>query len=309
MYTVRKYHNNDFNTWNQFVASAKNATFLFHRNFMEYHKDRFEDFSLMIFKGPLLIAALPANIKNNEVYSHQGLTYGGLLLNKSIGVAKVETIFKAILVFLKNAEIQFFTLKQLPYLYHKTANFELDALLLNYSDNTILKRAQGFTIDYRLPLTIHKTKQKHYKKNQSLKFKIITTNDFTSFWNTILIPRLKEKHKATPVHTLEEITSLAHSFPKNIEQYNIYKDQQLLAGITIFKTETVIKSQYGATSAAGEKYRALDFLFIYLINLFKEKGYRFFDMGIISGNYSLLKQKEELGGAQYIQDSYRFKIK
>ncbi len=50
--------------WNQFISAAKNATFLFHRDFKEYHKDRFEGFSLMISKEEKLYAVLPVNNKD-----------------------------------------------------------------------------------------------------------------------------------------------------------------------------------------------------------------------------------------------------
>jgi len=83
-YIVRKYQSTDYSTWNEFVATAKNATFLFHRDFMEYHSDRFQDFSLLIFdENQNLKAILPANRLEEVVYSHQGLTYGGLILISS----------------------------------------------------------------------------------------------------------------------------------------------------------------------------------------------------------------------------------
>jgi hypothetical protein len=50
-YTVRRYTSEDFALWNAFISTAKNATFLFHRDFMEYHSDRFEDYSLLVFEG------------------------------------------------------------------------------------------------------------------------------------------------------------------------------------------------------------------------------------------------------------------
>ncbi|MGA9639546.1 MAG: FemAB family protein, partial [Flavobacterium sp.] len=60
-YTVRQYQKSDYKQWNDFISQAKNATFLFHRDFMEYHQDRFEDYSLMVFDNEKLVAVLPAN--------------------------------------------------------------------------------------------------------------------------------------------------------------------------------------------------------------------------------------------------------
>ena len=74
-YKIIKYTSKHFKQWNNFVANAKNATFLFHRDFMEYHSDRFQDFSLLVFdEKDSLKAIVPANISDNEIHSHQGLT-------------------------------------------------------------------------------------------------------------------------------------------------------------------------------------------------------------------------------------------
>ncbi|MFI0492336.1 MAG: GNAT family N-acetyltransferase, partial [Flavobacterium sp.] len=44
-YSVKRYQESDYKNWNAFIGKAKNATFLFHRDFMDYHKDRFQDYS------------------------------------------------------------------------------------------------------------------------------------------------------------------------------------------------------------------------------------------------------------------------
>ncbi len=303
---IVSYNKSKQEEWNNFVKLSKNGTFLFYRNFMEYHSDRFLDASLMIFYKNRLVSLFIANQLEDSIYSHQGLTYGGFILKDSIGVSKLEDILKSVLVFYYNKGIKLLTIKSIPVFYHKTACFELDSIFLELG--SIYRREQNFGIDYRYPINFHKTKLKHYRKQSSIGFEIKISNNFEPFWNEILIPRLSEKHSASPVHTLDEIQLLNERFPENIVQYDLYLDENLLAGITCFKTHNVVKSQYGATSQLGEKYRALDYLFISLIQQFKQEGYEFFDMGIVSGNYSLLKQKEELGANQYLQDFYKINI-
>jgi hypothetical protein len=46
--------------WDEFVARAKNGTFLFFRQYMDYHADRFHDHSLLFFEENRLLALLPA---------------------------------------------------------------------------------------------------------------------------------------------------------------------------------------------------------------------------------------------------------
>lgn len=50
-YIIKKEQPKNYANWKAFVSHAKKATFLFHRDFMEYHSDRFEDFSLVILDG------------------------------------------------------------------------------------------------------------------------------------------------------------------------------------------------------------------------------------------------------------------
>ena len=106
---------------------------------------------------------------------------------------------------------------------------------------------------------------------------------------------------------------MANKFPENIFQYNVYFEDEIVAGITLFHFGNVVKSQYGATTNRGEKLRALDFLFITLIEEFQNKV-AFFDMGTVTENNEkgynpgLLKQKEELGCGIYNQDFYSLEI-
>jgi hypothetical protein len=105
-YTVKRYQEKDYVNWNAFISVAKNATFLFHRDFMDYHKDRFEDYSLMVYKDEKLVAVLPANRVEDVVYSHQGLTYGSLVYNEKVKLVSVIEFFNAILFYLNENKIQ-----------------------------------------------------------------------------------------------------------------------------------------------------------------------------------------------------------
>jgi lipid II:glycine glycyltransferase (peptidoglycan interpeptide bridge formation enzyme) len=116
------------------------------------------------------------------------------------------------------------------------------------------------------------------------------------------------------VHNQREITQLKQLFPDNIKQFSAYHENDIVAGITIFETQNGVKSQYGATTKKGEELRALDFLFINLIQKYKQEGKLFFDMGIVNDenekgyNSGLLKQKEELGCSVYSQDFYKMNL-
>ena len=99
--TILPYSVNKRDVWNSFVDESKQGTFLFNRNFMDYHADRFFDCSLLVYDDDneesigddsCLLALFPANWVEEEktVYSHQGLTYGGLLTKT--GTTQVEVL-------------------------------------------------------------------------------------------------------------------------------------------------------------------------------------------------------------------------
>lgn len=314
-YTVVHYNPDYYKTWNEFVSQAKNATFLFHRNFMEYHSNRFQDFSLLVLDAKnKLQAVLPANRVENKVFSHQGLTYGGLLFSSKIKTVAVFSILDAILAYLKQEKVESLLIKELPSLY-ATVNSDEVNYYLYQKGGKVVRKDMNLAYPLAMDTLLSKSKLKHYNKIDKSQFKIREENNFEDFWNLVLIPRLAEKHQAKPVHTLEEIEYLANKFPENIKQFNVYYEDAIVAGITTFETEMVVKSQYGATTNLGQNLRALDFLYFELFKKYKDLGKQFFDMGVVTDasfsqnfNPGLLQQKEELGGVVYSQDYWELKL-
>lgn len=312
-FNVKRYQSTDNKEWDTFVRKNIHVSFLFRRDFMEYHKDRFVDFSLMVYNAHELVGICPFHIINEEVFSHQGLTYGGLLFDVNFSVLKIKNAIASIFTFLKKFNIEYLNIKNLPSFYGNPHSDKLVEVFRN-SEAQVYKSLRVLAIDYSEPFNIHKTKLKNFRKNTAKGFIIEETSDFSIFWNKVLIPRLYQKHNVKPVHTLDEIKLLNSKFPEQIKQFNIALDDEILAGITIFDKGNVVRSQYGATSKRGEKERALEYLFLHLIYKYKEEGKQFFSMGTVTDNNELgynpglLKQKEELGCSTYLQDFYRLKL-
>lgn len=311
-YQVIKYSNSHYSVWNDFITKSKNATFLFHRDFMDYHKDRFEDFSLMIFKNDKLIALLPANKVGTEIHSHQGLSYGGLLLQKEILFHDVLQSFKSILIFLNDISIEFLHLKLLPKIYHYLPSDEIDYLLFAVNAQ-ICRRDLSETIDLTKDFTI-KSSNRIRGLKKAIKNGLIVkeVDSFEAFWNEILIPNLLIQHEADPVHTLGEIRILKSKFPKSIRQFNVYKDVNIVGGVTIFESETVAHAQYISANEQKQELGSLDIVFDYLLNsIYKNKKY--FDFGISNErqgrviNVGLLSWKESFGAKPIIHDFYTIK--
>jgi hypothetical protein len=154
-YSVRRYQESDYENWNTFIGKAKNATFLFHRDFMEYHNDRFQDYSLIVLDGEKWVAVLPANVVGNEVFSHQGLTYGGLVYNEKVKLASVIAIFKSVLSFLNDNKIEKLQVKLIPSIYHQKPAEELNYALF-LANAQLIRRDSLAVIDLSKPYKISK---------------------------------------------------------------------------------------------------------------------------------------------------------
>ena len=111
MITVRTYTSEDFDLWNSFISNAKNGLFMHNRNFMEYHKDRFTDNSLLFFDDDELLALLPANNNANELISHGGLTYGGFITNTKMKEYKMLECFDVLKSYMKENSFDSFIYK------------------------------------------------------------------------------------------------------------------------------------------------------------------------------------------------------
>ena len=259
-YTVRQYKEEDFYIWNAFVSVAKNATFLFNRNFMEYHKDRFLDYSLMVFDEEKLVAILPANRVEDTVFSHYGLTYGGLVLENNAKLSTTILIFRQILFFLNEDKIKNLTIKMLPSFYCESFSEELSYCL--FIANAKLIRADSLaTIDLSKPYFISKTRRESIRRGEKNGLIIKEELNFELFWNQILIPNLDKKHEVKPVHSVDEITKLQQKFPENIRHFNVYDNEKIVAGTTVFIAKNVVHPQYISGNAAKNELGSLDYLY------------------------------------------------
>jgi len=298
--------------WNKFVINSKNGTFLLHRNFMDYHADRFSDCSLMFYENEKLTALLPANISGDILYSHQGLTYGGLIMGYDTRASEVLNIFEVLIGYLQQRDITRLIYKAIPCIYHKYPAGE-DLYALFRKKATLKTRSISSTIDQRnAKPSYSQLRKRQIKKAYSQGLTIEESEDLKEFW-TILEDNLQKKHNTSPVHTLKEIEALKNTFPKQIRLFEAKRDKQTVAGCLIFETDTVAHIQYISANNEGKQFGALDLLFDTLINdTFAHKSY--FDFGISTENEGLylneglISQKEGFGARATIYDTYILKI-
>ena len=275
---------------------------------MDYHRERFADYSLLVRSDDgTLTALLPANAKDDLLISHGGLTYGGFLTDEKMKLPVMLEVFEAAFAFLKEQSFRRVIYKCIPHIYHRGAAEE-DAYALFLSEAHLRRRGPLTVVDLSQPFPIQERRIRGARKARKNGVIIRPSDDFDAYW-TILSERLLEAYGTTPVHSLPEIQLLRARFPDNIKLFAAYHQDAMVAGVVIYETEHVAHAQYIAANSQSRDLGALDLVFEeLLVNRYRDKKY--FDFGTSDEeggrrlNKGLVDQKEGYGARVVAHDHY-----
>jgi len=307
------YKPSDREEWNEFLSHAKNSHFIFHRDYMEYHANRFNDFSLIARseKGELL-AILPANLSCRTLHSHQGLSFGGLCVKKNITTRMVIDIFDLLITFVKSTNlVDDIIYKRLPDMYTTYPSQE-DLYALFKLDAKLVRRDVSVALDLHQPLPMNSMRKRHVKKATKNNLLVCEEEDLSDYW-TLLTEVLQFQHGVNPVHSLSEISKLMHSFPGNIKCFSCRKDGEVIAGTLVFETTVVAHTQYLANGPLGRVLGGLDLVISELIAKYSTTK-RYFSFGISTEkdgtivNEGLISQKESFGARALVHDFFQISL-
>lgn len=311
---IRRYNREDKEIWNEFIKNSRNGTFLFNRDYMDYHADRFVDFSLMVYKNGKLRAVLPANISQEEIHSHQGLTYGGWVLPEGhIDGADLLSLFDEMIAFCKIERIKKIYYKPVPTIYHKIPSQE-DLYALFAKGGEVVETNLSSSIEIASNPGFNTLMRRHLKKVSDREFVVRETNDVETFMRNVE-NCLKDRHDAVPVHSGAEMRLLKERFPSNIQFYQIELDGSVDAagGVCIYLDNQVAHCQYIWTTERGREENLLPMLFRELIEE-RFSGCKYFDLGTSNEdhgrrlNEGLLRQKFSMGATGVVYSCYMIEI-
>lgn len=313
MFEIRRYTAERADEWNAFVAASKNGTFLFDRRYMDYHGDRFEDCSLMVYFKSRLYALLPANRKDDMLYSHQGLTYGGLVMSDSSTTALVRELFREMNDWLREAGVRKVVYKHVPWIYASLPAEEDLFALANVCRASLSSRDVGSVVMLNRRLKFSTLRSRCVKKALKAGVVIRESQDCSEFW-PLLEANLKAKYDARPVHSLGEIALLRSRFPRQIRLFVACREGRVIGGTLLYICARTVKTQYISANEEGRRVGALDLLFTTLMDQCSENGAEYFDFGTSNLpdnndlNDSLIFQKEGFGGRAVCYDIYEYSL-
>lgn len=265
----------------------------------------------MIYQEDRLLAVFPAELMDNILYSHRGLTFGGWIFESDLSFALVRECISSSLLYYSRIGIHKVWVKVIPQFlstrdqagYWKSCTAE----------GAVIVESKIFHATTLPAQVTDRGKRWGAGKAKINQVEILESNELQRFWKELLIPNLQDRHQAKPVHSLEEITLLQSKFPQNIKLWLAKKGEELLAGSLIYLQGSVVHCQYTISSHNGKVLRALDLLFVQLISEVSS-DYKFVSLGTSISQKTktldpgLVHWKESLGATAYKVPVFEFTL-
>lgn len=310
MIRIEKYSSDKRELWDTFCKQSKSPLFIFERNFVEYHKQRFTDHSLMFYQDEKLVALLPANADDGKLFSHAGLTYGGFVTNDKMKQHLMNECFEALLAYAKENGFSSILYKAVPHIFHEQpAEEDRYALFLNHAE--IAKIEPATVVNLMNPIKLSRDRKGHISRARRegvIVKELFSERDFHDFID-LENEVLTKYHNAKAVHSGDEMFYLYSCFPDNIHLYGAFLENELIAGSVIYEYGQMIHSTYLAANDKAREIGALDLTIYEMMNRYLGKKL-WYDFGISSENggrlpnYGLIAQKEGFGGRTNIYDTW-----
>ena len=305
--SVKRYAAGLKEDWAHVLADSRNGIFLFDRNFVEYHGDRFTDCSAIAYLDDKPVALLPASIDplSAHVSSHAGLTFGGVVLKRELRGAVAIDVINAVLKALKEWGAKTLTVKLLPQIFCTYPAAEVEYALWRRGFE-LIRRDLSSILPLQNSLQFNTIKRQNIRKAEraGLSVEIASLADFHTLLQTVLMAH----HGVAPVHSLAELELLATCFPDQIFVRTATRGDQLMAGTLIFNYGHVWHTQYLASSESGRALGALDLVISTVVSEARDKGVTHLSFGTSTEsagtvlNEGLLWQKESYGARSIVHD-------
>jgi hypothetical protein len=318
--TVRRYENQYATAWDSLVTESWNGTFLHKRQFLSYHGERFQDLSFFI-EDPRgrIVGVFPAALdvtSEDLAVSHPGLTYGGVVHKGSLQGSAMLEVLRTIAREYQALGLRYLRYKVVPYIYHKVPSTD-DLHALFHLGAGRYRCDLSAAVDLGSPERRSKNQNRRRDLKKARQSGLQVTygpSYFEPFW-AILKENLATKHNARPVHTLAEITHLQSMFPEEIECVVGRVEDEIVAGIVLFRMPQVVHAQYIGSTTLGQEVGALTAVIDWAIEKSKKRGARYFDFGISDNpitrelNEGLHKFKTSFGAGGVVHEFYELGLK
>ena len=303
---IIKYNKTYENIWDEFIKNSKNGNIFHTRKFLNYHKDKFTDNSLLIYNKNKLIGLFPAIEFEEKIISHRGSTYGGLIVRKNNKLNDTLIMWEEIINYY-NKTIEF---RKCEYIFDKYPSSEVE-FAAKHLGFVCVNEELSTCLDLNF---IKLTKGRKWAVGKCKNLKIVFDDLDYEIYYKILSKNL-EKFNSSPTHTLKEMKYLKELLPKNYFLVTIYLEDIMIAGIwLVLATNKTAHTFYIAQNYQYTEYQPLSCVVNYIIKYLQNNNFKYLNFGISTengGKYinkGLFEFKESFGGFGVSRFYYRRKI-
>jgi len=310
---VRAHRPEDAARWDAHVARCPKGTVLHTRRFLAYHGARFEDASLIVQDGERWLAALPAARIGDEVVSHPGATFGGVLVPKHASARAATDALEALLEHLRG-QASALRLKLPPS--HLSDQPEESDLHTAWRLGGTLERMDLWSV-----ATLGAPMKRDVRSAKKGRLQGVTAAPedgaaaYVEF-HAMLSENLRAQHDVRPVHTEAELLDLRGRLADAQELWVARDaDGAMVAGSWLIQhREGAWHTQYLACAEAGRPMRAQDVLMDALVSHFRDEGAQTLSFGACTEdegrtvNDGLLTFKTKFGGGAVTAATFRFAL-
>jgi len=297
--------------WNALVRASKNGTFLFHRDFMEYHRDRFEDLSLVAIEGEdNIVALLPAARERRQdgdwLSTHPGLTYGGWVSDQRMTTPIMLQLFDLLRAWASAERIMGLRYKAMPSCYHRLPAEE-DLYALFVQGAALVRQDVSSVIELGGAPAWSKGKRQPLAKARAAGVSVTESRDLEAFME--MLGEVLSAHGVAPVHTAEELAQLMAAFPDEIRLYAAGLDGRAVAFVLLFDAGQTVHTQYMASGPDGRAVGGLEAIVDHIQHT-AYAGRRFLSFGVSTEdggrvlNHGLVSLKEMFGARAVVAPTY-----
>lgn len=256
------------------------------------------------------MAAFPANQAEDTIFSHSGITFGGLIYGIDHRTIAIRDTFSTMLEYYRAKGMRKIYYKTIPYIFHRYPSQE-DLYALYLSNARLVRRDLSSIIKLRNRPKISSNRKSGISKAKKANLRT-EVGSFYGEFHKLLSSALKT-HGVLPVHSENELALLHSRFPNNIRLEGVFQDNELIAATWLFDFGNCLHTQYLASSDKGKALGALDFLLSSIIEN-APPHIEYISFGVSTDNNGrnlnegLIHQKEGFGGRGVVLDHYEIDL-
>lgn len=280
--SARPFTTGDSTVWEDLVGKGWNASFLHTRRFLSYHRDRFEDASLVIEdEQRRVVAVFPAALDPQDerrIISHPGSTYGGMVHAGALKGMRMVAALEAVTSTYRSMGRHVLRYKAVPTIYHRIPA-EDDIFALLRMGAQFSRSDLASVIDLQNRPRIGKGRRSYLAKASRSGVTVDKGSDYLSALWSVVEENLRTRHGVRPTHSLPEITELQDLFPEQIECVVGKLDGEVVGGTLIFRLGHVAHTQYIASYPRAREHSVLDLVLEETIVSSFASEHRYFSFG------------------------------